>query len=181
MRTLSIAQAATCLNARQIVALPTDTIYGMSALVTQPMFKRLCELKQRPLSHSFVLLVDDIARMRRLVDSLNMRDARLLTQTKRTSWLLPAHSAPLWLSRNSKIALRVCPHPVIQALCKKLDAPLFSTSFNRHQELACVSFTQVTAHPLACMVAGIVLDEQPQHKHNASTICDMQTKNIVRG
>ena len=47
------------------------------------------------------------------------------------TWLVPDHGSMPWVAGNNPtIALRVSDHPLITALCNRLDSPLVSTSAN---------------------------------------------------
>lgn len=183
MRCLDTTSAIACLRRGQIVVLPTDTIYGISALVAERTLSRIVQLKQRSPTQSMILLVDQLARTQTLIDSINTRDTQLIAHSERTSWLLATHNAPVWLQRAGKIALRICPHPTIQAICQALGQAIISTSLNKHGEQAASNSAACHVHPLARHMAGIVVDEVLDRQHDypkASRIIDARSKTQIR-
>jgi tRNA threonylcarbamoyl adenosine modification protein (Sua5/YciO/YrdC/YwlC family) len=61
------AAALAALRAGQIVAMPTDTVYGVGVALTAPdALPRLFAAKDRPLDRAIVLLVDDLAQAARV-------------------------------------------------------------------------------------------------------------------
>ncbi len=57
----SIAEAVSALRAGRLVAVPTETVYGVACLLDAAAIERLLDAKRRPPSKGITLLVDDIA------------------------------------------------------------------------------------------------------------------------
>jgi len=58
----ALAQAAKLLRQGSVVALPTDTVYGLAALANKDRaIAKLFDLKQRPDSMPIAVLVSDVA------------------------------------------------------------------------------------------------------------------------
>ena len=58
----NIAAAATRLRAGEIVAFPTETVYGLGADISNPSaVRRIFEIKERPLNHPLIVHFADIA------------------------------------------------------------------------------------------------------------------------
>ena len=132
---LSIAEAAERLRAGQVVAYPTEAVYGLGCdpLRERPV-RRILALKNRAAEAGLILVGD---RYERFLPWVGAVDAALLERARRTwpgpvTWLFPrAAAVPDWLAgRHDTIALRVTAHPVCRALCATFGSAIVSTSAN---------------------------------------------------
>lgn len=170
-----IADAAECLRQGGVVAIPTDTVYGIAvALPTPGGIERLFEVKQRPPEKGIVLLLADAAQAPAI--GVMTAGATALGEAfwpggltvivpQRPDVVLPAAltgGAPT-------IGLRVPDHPVPRALAVGVG-PLPTTSANRSglpegrdaSEIA----TQIGAD------VDLILDGGPSTGGPASTVVD---------
>ncbi len=173
-----IAQAAERLRAGAVIAFPTDTLYGVGALATDPAaVARLYQLKRRPSGQPMVWLVTD----RRQVERFAVVSAAA-TELMARFW-----PGPLTLVLRARdpittptIAVRAPDHAVALALLRALDEPIASSSANPAGQPPPVDADQV--------VAGLgddielVLDGGPCRIGQPSTILDLSgaTARILR-
>jgi L-threonylcarbamoyladenylate synthase len=169
------AAAVEVLRDGGIVALPTDTVYGIAvSLATPGGIERLFHVKQRPPDKAVMLLLDDAAQA---------AEAGLMTPTATAlataCWpggltvVVPQRPDVRWPAAltggSATIGLRVPDHDAPRALARAIG-PLPTTSAN------------VSGAPEASDAAGIVarlgdgielvLDGGPAHGGPASTIVD---------
>ncbi len=143
-----IAVAAEALRQGEIVALPTDTVYGLGAAVFQPQaVQALYEVKGRPEAKAIPLLLASPAGLSRIVAGVPPVAERLV----RAFWpgpltiVMEAHPQvpAAVLSGGHTVALRVPDHPIARALIEAVGAPLATTSANRSGRTEALTAIQV--------------------------------------
>ncbi len=137
-----IAQAAELLRARQLVALPTETVYGLAARAdSEAAVAQIYRAKGRPSFNPLIVHVSGIAMAERIAE-VDERAHKLMEQfwpgpltlvlpLKPEAAIAPAVSAGL-----STIALRMPAHPLARAVLSQLDMPLAAPSANRSMEVS---------------------------------------------
>ena len=76
---MALRAAAEVLQAGGVVAIPTDTVYGLAAVASQPeAVERLAEMKGRSASQPIAVLVADAAQAESLVGELSAEAATLM-------------------------------------------------------------------------------------------------------
>ena len=117
-----------------VILCPTDTIWGLScdAMDSQAV-EKIYDIKKRDRNKPFILLVDNLARLRQYATDIHPRIETLisfysqpLTIIHKASSELPANLP----DQTGHIAIRVCKHPLIQDIIQQLERPLVSTSAN---------------------------------------------------
>lgn len=132
-----IARAAAVLAGGGVVAFPTETVYGLGAVVTSDRaVARVFAIKGRPLANPLIAHVADDAVARPIV----MFDARA-ERLADAFWpgpltlVLPLKVAsivsPLVTARLPTLAVRVPSHPVAHALLDRVGLPVAAPSANR--------------------------------------------------
>ena len=133
--TSGIHRAAKILLAGGVIAVPTETLYGLAALALDPVaVEVVARLKGRPGDNPFPVLVRDIAMVEGLVREVPEAAARLM----RAHWpgpltlVLPARAGlPARLvGAGGGVGLRHSPDPVVAALMALIGQPLTATSAN---------------------------------------------------
>lgn len=141
MITTSVAEAAKCLKQGQVLAYPTEAVWGLGCdPYNEQAFQEILRLKQRPIEKGVILLAGHISQIEHLLNNLNpeMRTKVIASWTNRqsteraTTWLLPAgKDIPAWIKGNhTKVAVRVTTHPLCVALCNAFNGFIVSTSAN---------------------------------------------------
>ncbi len=135
---LNLTQAVTALKAGEVIAYPTEGVYGLGALPNlETAVKKILELKQRPIEKGLILVAANIDQLSPYID-LDQVPAERLEQVFATwpgpyTWIFPIKAnVPIWIrgSHNS-VAVRVSKHPIVRELCLALDSALISTSANK--------------------------------------------------
>lgn len=130
-----IAVAKAHLKKGELVAIPTETVYGLAANGFDAMaVARIYEAKQRPAFNPLILHAASIERVRRLVSVFPPKALLLaeafwpgpLTLVLPKSELVPE----LVTAGNSTVAVRVPRHSITLELLQQLDFPLAAPSAN---------------------------------------------------
>ena len=181
-RLLQASSAADCADAvrllaqGELVAVPTETVYGLAADARQPLaVQKIFAAKERPRSHPLIVHLDS-------ADKLPQWAARIppaAQQLARAFWPGPLtlllHKAPevdnTVTGGRDTIALRVPDHPVLLEVIAALDSGIAAPSANPHKRLSPTSAAQVMA-TLDGRIAA-VLDGGPCRVGLESTIVDL--------
>jgi L-threonylcarbamoyladenylate synthase len=132
---LHIRIAVKKLYQRQIIAYPTEGVYGLGCLPGEKhTVLRLLSLKQRSQKKGLILISDAIDKFTDLIEDKWM--ALLLSRADwpgPETWVVPAKQrAPKWITGGkSTLAIRITNHPIARSICASIDVPLVSTSANR--------------------------------------------------
>ena len=171
-----IAEAVALLRAGDIVAFPTETVYGLGGNALDPAaVARIFEAKGRPAHNPLIVHLPDAAAARALAASWPEQAERL----GRRWWpgpltlVLPrAACVPdIVTAGGPTVALRVPAHPAAQALLRAAGVPLAAPSANRSGEVS-----PTTAAHVARGLAGripLVLDGGATNVGIESTVLDL--------
>ena len=178
---LSLKEAASFILNGNIIAYPTETVYGLgcNALDNQAC-QRLQELKKRSIQQSFIILVANTKQAQQLI---HPKAHHQLSEAAKTwpgpyTWVFQAQEhLPAALTLQGKIALRISAHPLAQRLCALTETPIISTSANlkNQQPLGDAKTIYTTFSP---HISGIMRGE-PGHA-KPSRIIDAETMQVLR-
>lgn len=118
------------------VALPTETVYGLAAMITRPdAIKRVFELKNRPLNHPLIVHVEPGFDLNELVEEIPEYAKSLIDQFWPGPLTLVFNCKenrvnPLITGGQSTVALRCPAHPLVQKILHKMKTPLVMPSAN---------------------------------------------------
>ncbi len=131
-----LAPAVAHLRAGGVVAVPTDTYYGLAADPTQAgAVKRIFELKGRATGEALPLIAVSIEAVEKFCGPLGSAGARLAARFWPGPLSLvvdaPAAVATAVHAGRGTVAIRVPDHPVARALAGAFGGPLTATSANR--------------------------------------------------
>jgi L-threonylcarbamoyladenylate synthase len=171
--------AVAALRSGRLVALPTETVYGLGAVGTDPgAVARIFAAKQRPTTNPLILHVTDEAMAKRYARTWPDAAARLAA----AFWPGPltvivprAEGVPDEVTAGGdSVALRAPSHPVMRAVIERLGQPIAAPSANRYQS---VSPTRA-AHVLRSLAGredliALVLDAGTCHEGLESTVVDV--------
>ena len=120
-----VLRAARALGSGQVIAIPTDTVYGLAAALDQPdAIERLFTIKGRPAEKAIPVLIADPAHVSRLTPRLSATTVHLA----RTFWPgaltlvvparpeLPTRVTTLTTEEFKTVAVRVPDNPVARAI-----------------------------------------------------------------
>lgn len=149
----SVVQAAHWLNQGQLLAYPTESVWGIGCdPFDESAVQQLLTIKQRPQDKGMIVVTDSVERLAPLLAPLSCEQRHtvltswqpstdVLVQQAHT-WLLPLPKSltppiPTWITgAHQSVAVRVIAHPLVQQLCAQLVSAknpygfLVSTSCN---------------------------------------------------
>ena len=122
------------LNKGGIIAYPTEAVFGLGCYPEDfYAVAKILSLKKRSVRKGLILIA---ARVDQIAPYVEYPDDEARQEVNRTwpgpiTWVLPAKvSVPYWITgEKTTVAVRVCAHPVVQALCHRVGA-IVSTSAN---------------------------------------------------
>lgn len=161
--------AADALANGLVVAIPTDTVYGLAARIDRPAaVAAIFEAKDRPPGLALPVLVGRWRQAREVAKSWP-RSASMLAARFWPGALTvvvpvdPALGAILG-GNGTSVGLRMPRHKLVRALCRKAG-PLATTSANRHGAPPCTAASQVCeafgAQDVALVLDGGICGGQP--------------------
>ena len=172
--TAGIARAVRILRDGGLVAIPTETVYGLAARAdSEEAVARIFEAKGRPSFNPLIVHVSDIAAAGRLVE-IDARARKLAEQfwPGPLTMVLPRLSdakvaAPITAGLPT-LAVRSPAHPAMRAILDELGQPLAAPSANASETVSPTS----AAHVLATLDGRIdaVVDGGPADRGLESTI-----------
>jgi L-threonylcarbamoyladenylate synthase len=177
----AVAQAAAVVARGGVVALPTDTLYGLAAdPFDARAVARVFEAKGRADTQPLPLVAADEAQVERCLGALPAPGRRLAARFWPGPLTLlvaaPPSLAPAVTAGTGRVGVRVPAHDVTRALCRAADRPLTATSANRSGQPA-------TADPdeVARAMGGVVdllLDAGRTPGGPPSTIVDVSEARV---
>jgi len=132
-----IASAAAALRAGEVVAFPTETVYGLGASARDAAaVRRVFELKRRPMSHPLIVHLADARQLPQWAEPLSAAAQRLAARfwPGPLTLVLPraAGVSDLVTGGQSTVAVRVPVHPVAQRLLAEFGDGIAAPSANRY-------------------------------------------------
>lgn len=138
-----------------VIAYPTDTIWGLGCDPTdEKAVQKIIEVKERPASKSFVIIVASIEQLYKYFKDLPEMAYELieLTETPLTLVLDDAKNlAKSVIAEDGSVAVRVVKSGFAHELCKKLKSGLVSTSINKSGQPAAKTFADIPSDILASL------------------------------
>lgn len=131
----SLLQAATVIRAGGIVAIPTETYYGLAVNpFNEEALQRLFKIKQRPSKKPVLVLVDNKNRLYDLISEFPISYQKLckIFWPGPLTLIFPAlpHLNPLLTGYTSTIGVRISSCQTATELCRVVDLPITATSAN---------------------------------------------------
>ena len=168
----SVIQAAKWLKEGQLLAYPTESVWGIGCdAYDKAAVQRILDIKQRPQAKGMIVITDSAERLAPLLDALDEEERQQIINSWQTdsenielqyqqahTWLLPipqtlATVIPPWITgQHQTVAVRVIAHPLIRQLCQQMVSAhnsfglLVSTSCNPSGQLPAMSFTDAYAY-----------------------------------
>jgi L-threonylcarbamoyladenylate synthase len=143
-----VRYAAGLLSRGKVVAIPTDTLYGLAAdPFNLAAVDEIYRVKGRPESRALPILVNSLDQAMLLARELPANFLRLAEKFWPGALTLvvdASHRVPLKVTANTRrIALRWPKHRVVTRLIEEFDAPITGTSANISGFPSCASAEQV--------------------------------------
>ena len=168
-----INKAAALLRANEVVAIPTETVYGLAAnAFSEQAVTAVYRVKERPKTNPLIVHLGSPDQLAEVASSVSPNAQKLanhfwpgpltllLPKSARISDQVTAHS-PF-------VAVRVPDHPLSLALLRQLDFPLVAPSANRYTSVSPTTATHVATN-LGVRIP-LILDGGPCRKGLESTV-----------
>jgi L-threonylcarbamoyladenylate synthase len=168
----AVAQAATWLRQGQLVAFPTDTVYGVGAdAFNADAIEHLYQAKQRPDEKGIPILLADLADLDKVTQTVPSLVRRLMTRfwPGPLTLIVPRHpDLPANISPNDNVAVRIPDCDVARNLIRAAGGAIAATSANQSGKPP----AQTGAEALAALsgLVTAVLDDGPTPGGIPSTI-----------
>lgn len=180
----SISGTIAHLNARNVLAYPTETVYGFGSGIDAESVQQLINMKGRPKGKPFLLLIANSEMLHRLDLHLNSSAAILAARF----WPGPLTLVLAGGQRRvpdelrgpeGGIAVRWTPHPALTRLITAYGEPITSTSANRPRSPAAMSAGDIVDQWRDIVARGTlrVLDGGRLSPSEPSTVVDCSGKN----
>ena len=171
----ALRTAADTLRAGGVVALPTETFYGLAvAALDAGSVRRIFELKGRPDSKPLLVLVDSVA-MTETVAHVTPSARDLMTRywPGALTLVMPARATvpSVVTAGTGTLGVRLSSHPVARGLVELLGEPVTAPSANSHGQASPTTADEVVAG-LGDRV-DLVLDGGATPGGPASTLLDL--------
>jgi L-threonylcarbamoyladenylate synthase len=168
-----------------VIAYPTEACFGLGCA---PQFKnaieRLRALKTRPAGMGFILVSDNIERLKPYIDWSSLKKLQRgkieASWPGPVSWLIPVsdQTGPDLCGENDTLAVRVSAFESIRVLCSGAQSALVSTSANLQGKMPIMTAAGVA------QVFGdkidYIIDSPVQGLEKPSRIIDARTQQIIR-
>ena len=133
----SVVQAANWLQKGQLLAYPTESVWGIGCdAYDKEAVQRILDIKQRPPAKGMIVVTDSAARIAPLLERLSVQQRQTVLESwshspqalaqQAHTWLLPINAPlkipiPSWVTgAHDSIAVRVIAHPLIRQLCAQM-------------------------------------------------------------
>jgi L-threonylcarbamoyladenylate synthase len=169
----AVVVAGVALRQGRVVALPTDTVYGLAVDPSRPQaVERLFGLKERPLEVALPLLIGSRQDVEDVAGRLEGAAAHLadrywpgpltLVVPRRDGFTVDLGGPP---ASRQTVGIRLPDHPLVRGLCQELG-PLAVTSANLHREPPATTGRQVMevfaeSDPVAVVLDGVAAGGVP--------------------
>jgi L-threonylcarbamoyladenylate synthase len=171
------------LEARRVLAYPTETVYGFGGAIDRESVEALVRLKGRPAGKPFLLLVAGSDMLTRLDLRLPGYAAQLAARHWPGPLTLVVAGGERQVSARLRgpeggVAVRWTPHPGLGRLIRAWGAPITSTSANRPGVPPAVSATEIVEQWGDVITRGVlrVLDAGRLASSPPSTVVDCTGK-----
>jgi len=142
-----VEAAVDALLLQQVIVYPTDTVWGLGCdAEAPPAVKQLYKLKGREAGKPSVVLVADVAMMKRYAADVPPElEAMLATDTRPTTYVLQASRAvaPQLVAPDGTVCLRVVKDEFCHKVVRRLGHGLVSTSANKAGEPTPAVYTEI--------------------------------------
>ncbi len=176
--------AADLLRRGELVAFPTDTVYGLGAHSRLPRaIEQIYIVKGRREEKGIPLLLADLDSLSEVViavPEVARRLARAFWPGGLTLILSKKPTVPTAVSRDPTVAVRIPNHPLTLALIRKVGAPLATSSANRSGEPSLTTAQDVWAVFDGQVAAIIDGGETPGGIASTIVDCTVQPPKILR-
>ena len=173
-----IDELASILKNDGIIAVPTDTVYGLCARIdSEKAYNKLVETKNRPTNKLFPIMCANKEQIKSIAKLNNTAEKLIDCFMPGPITLILEKRIQLPNSINKKytsIAVRMATSKSLEKLIEEVGSPVFMTSANISGEPTCESLEEIEEKFPS--LDGILEENSPKGK--ASTIVDCTTERI---
>lgn len=168
----SIDKAASLLLSGEVVAIPTDTVYGLGICYNlNKGVEKLCAVKKRDPSKSIAICLDSYQNIKKIVK-----------QIPDLFWVLSKRFFPgpltiVFSSEKGNIGIRIPEHDLCRELIKK-TGPLYVTSANYSTHKDLINPLEVY-EIFQGTIAGILVDNNKLKYKKHSTVIKIENSNKI--
>lgn len=129
-------EAVALLKAGQVVAFPTETVYGLGGIATNDeAVKAIYAAKGRPSDNPLIVHIGNFEQLERYVDNISEKAKKCMTAFWPGPLTVICHVKPGTLSQQvtaglDTVGIRMPNHPVALRLLRQLDEPVAAPSAN---------------------------------------------------
>lgn len=147
---ISLTDAISLLKQGEVVAIPTETVYGLAADATNPgALKKIYETKERPQTNPLIVHIADATQVKNWATEF----PPLAQKIAHAFWPGPLtlvldakpHVSGILTANQPTVALRVPNHPVALELLQKSGLALAAPSANKYTQLSPTTAAHVEA------------------------------------
>ena len=173
-------QAVDALKNDEIVAYPTETVYGLAVNpFSEAAIEKLFKVKGRPKDKPVLLVVGNPIQIEELVAFISDSAQICIVNfwPGPLSLLLPSNSklSPKLIDKEGKVCVRWSCHYVAQKLALEFGHAITSTSANRTGEKPATSVSELSIDDIS-----IAIESESSMSSGISTIFDPETGKIIR-
>lgn len=119
-----INNVITLLKINEVVVLPTDTIYGLSAIVAKENMQKINNLKKAPKNKELIILFSKLKQLKSL--KIEIQNKKILKKNRNITFIFSS-------SDKKTHAIRMVERKDLKKIIRKVG-PIFSTSVNFHNQ-----------------------------------------------
>ncbi len=179
---LQIQEALELLRKGEIIAYPTETVYGLAADATHPeAIQKIFDLKGRSDQSPIPILIHSFEVLPKYVKSFPMRAQALIDQFwpgpltlifEAKENIFPKEL----LSETGKIGVRVSSDPIALKLCQEFGLPITSTSANPSGKTPAHSAEEIRRYFLGSPLLKGCIDGGKRKSTKVSTVLDVSSE-----
>ncbi len=180
---LDTAAAVEYLQAGDVIAYPTEAVYGLGCdPFNESAVRKLLLMKGRHESAGLVLIASEFSQLKPWIADVDQSliDKAMQTWPGPVTWLFPrAAGVPDFVAgRHDTVAVRITAHGPSRALCQAFGSALISTSANHTTAKPALSASEVQDY-FGSGLAGILIGDLGGGE-KPSEIRDLVSGNIIR-
>mgnify|MGYP001765303203 FL=1 len=165
---IDVIAVADLLKKEEVVAFPTETVYGLGAIYdSETAFRRLVDAKKRPADKPFTVMcasVDDIEKIAVMDDRIR-NIVKHLMPGPLTIIVKAQENLPVWVSLHTgRVGVRVSDLPFVREMINLVGKPLLVPSANKSSEPPAMSGEeafQIFDGEIAGVVFGKIPGQMP--------------------
>ena len=146
-----ISKAIELLNKEDVVAIPTETVYGLAGnIYSEKAIRKIFEVKQRPLFNPLIVHISSIDQLEKVAREFPVKAQKLAEAfwPGSLTLILPKrlNIPEIVTGGKDTVGVRIPNHPVTLSLLKQLSFPLAAPSANPYNRISPTSSDHVKAY-----------------------------------